>query len=50
MTDQELLKFIQSFPNSPEAHAYRLGLKNKSLELAPFIEKLVNSLPVEVKE
>lgn len=42
MTDEELKKYIEENPGMLVAQAYRLGLKDKALELAPQIEQLIN--------
>lgn len=42
MTDEELRQWIKENPNTRLAQAYRLGLKDKALELAPKIEELMN--------
>ena len=42
LTEQELRDWIKELPKGNIAAAYRLGLKDKSLELAPQIEELLN--------
>lgn len=43
MNEEETIRdVIKVYPNSVVAQAYRMGLKDKSLELAPKIEKLMN--------
>jgi hypothetical protein len=49
MNEIELREYIKYFPNTQTAAAYRLGLKDKSLELAPQIEKLINQTKKERK-
>lgn len=39
--EETMRKVIKVYPNSVVAQAYRMGLKDKSLELAPEIEKLM---------
>ncbi|MCK9526206.1 MAG: hypothetical protein M0R49_09805 [Limnochordia bacterium] len=39
MNDIELKIYIQNHPNSPEARAYHMGLKDKALELSRTIER-----------
>ena len=42
LTEKELREFIKDYPEALWAQAYRLGLKDKALELAPKIEELLN--------
>jgi hypothetical protein len=44
MTEAELLILIRNNPDSLISQAYRLGLKEKSLELAPEIEQLMKTV------
>lgn len=41
ITEEDIRRFIRAYPNSSVAQAYRMGLKDKSLELATEIEKLM---------
>lgn len=41
--DEEIMrKVIKVYPNGVVAQAYRMGRKDKALELAPKIEELMN--------
>lgn len=41
ITEEDIRRFVRVYPNSYVAQAYRMGRKDKSLELAPEIEKLM---------
>jgi hypothetical protein len=40
MTEEQVRIYIKKYPRSVLAMAYRMGLKDKSMELSPMIEKL----------
>jgi hypothetical protein len=49
MTEKQVRIYIKEYPSSVLAMAYRMGLKDKSMEVSPMIEKIIENRLENVK-